>query len=132
MLLGPLAPATQGQEPIRGIALFPSQESARVLPKTEVLPHPEAAYTVAAVGATAITFPFKETWCVIGELNGFIIGSVARSMVWAATFGDRLGVGATLEKIGNTAMERTCAYPLYVTAEEIKRTQVPQDAPAAR
>jgi len=131
MLLGPLAPAAHGQEPVRGISLFPGPETAGVAPRVEVLPHPEAAYTVAAAGATFVTFPFREAWCAFGEFSGFIVGSVFRSMIWAATFGDQVDSGPTLEWIGNTVVERTCSSPLYVTADEIKRSQLPQEAASA-
>jgi len=131
MLLGPLAPATHGQEPVRGISLFPGPETTGVVPKVEVLPHPEAAYTAGAVGATLVVFPFREGWCAFGEFSGFIVGTVVRSMVWAATFGDQVGGGPTLERFGNTVVERTCAYPLYVTPGDIKRWQSPQEAASA-
>jgi len=131
MLLGPLAPATRGQEPVRGISLFPGPETTGVVPKVEVLPHPEAAYTAGAVGATLVVFPFREGWCAFGEFSGFIVGTVVRSMVWAATFGDQVAGGPTLERFGNTVVERTCAYPLYVTPGDIKRWQSPQEAASA-
>ena len=128
ILLGPLALAAHGQEPIRGISLFPGRETSGVVPKVEVLPQPEAAYTAGAVSASLVRFPFVEAYCAFGEFSGFIVGSVVRTMVWGATFGDQFGTGPTLERAGNTAVERTCAYPLYVTADELKRSQLPQEA----
>jgi len=109
----------------------PGPETTGVVPKVEVLPHPEAAYTAGAVGATLVVFPFREGWCAFGEFSGFIVGTVVRSMVWAATFGDQVGGGPTLERFGNTVVERTCAYPLYVTPGDIKRWQSPQEAASA-
>ncbi len=132
ILLGLMAPATHGQEPVRGISLFPGPETTGVAPKVEVLPHPDAAYTAGAVGASLVVFPFREAWCAFGEFSGFVVGSVVRSMVWAATFGDQVGSGPTLDRIGDTLIERHCAYPLYVTADELKRSQSPQEASTAR
>ena len=132
MLLGPLAPATHGQEAVRGISLFPGPETTGVVPKVEVLQYPEAAYTLSAVGATLTSFPFKEGWCAFGEFSGFIVGSVVRTMVWMATFGDQFGTGPTLERFGTTTVERTCAYPLYVTADDFKRAEAAEAAAAAR
>jgi hypothetical protein len=128
IILGTLAPAAQGQEMVRGISLFPDRETTGVVPKVEVLRYPEPVYPAAAVGATLVSFPFKEGWCAFGEFSGFIVGTVVRSMVWAATFGDQFGAGRTLEQTGNGMIERTCAYPLYVTADDFKRAERLEEA----
>lgn len=128
VFLGPLTASTYAQETVRGISLFPGPETIGLVPRVETLEHPEAAYTVGAVGATLVVFPFREAWCAFGEFTGFIVGSVARTMVWMATFGDQFGTGPTLEWTGNTLIERHCSYPLYVTADELKRSVSQQES----
>jgi hypothetical protein len=120
-------PAAHGQEVVRGLSLFPGRETTGVIPRVETFPHPDLAYTAGAVGATLVVFPFREAWCALGEFGGFIVGSVVRTMVWGATLGDQLGAGPTLERAGNTLVEHNCSHPLYVTADELRRSQVPHE-----
>lgn len=132
-LVGPMVPATHGQETVRGLSLFPGPETTGVVPRVETLPHPEHAYTAGAVGATLVVWPFREAWCAFGEFGGFIVGSVVRTMVWGATFGDQFRTGPTLERAGNNLIENNCSYPLHVTADELKRAVTqPEDATATR
>ena len=74
--------------------------------------------------------PLVETW--LDQADVAESTRQFRRDAWAATFGDQVGSGPTLDRIGNTLIERHCAYPLYVTADELKRSQSPQEASTAR
>jgi hypothetical protein len=130
LLAGPLAMPGYGQESGRGISLFPEPETERVVPKAETLPLPESVYVSGAVVANLVTFPYTEAWCAAGEILGFLVGSVARSVVWAATLGDQIESGEGFDRAGTFIVENGCRYPLFITPEKIKAGPPPAELPA--
>ena len=130
LLTGPLALPSYGQEPVRGISLFPGPETEGVVPKAEVPPLPESAYVAAALLASLVTLPQLEAWCVASEILGFFVGSVLRVAVWTATFGDQVGSSEGLDRLGRAVVENGCGYSLIVTVEDLKKGQPPEERPA--
>lgn len=117
---GPLALASHGQS-IRGISLFPEPETNGVVPTHQVLPQPEAAYVVGAIGASLVTFPYREALCAGTEGIGFVVGSVFRAVVWIATAGDQIGSGEWFNRTGHAIVEIGCGDTVFITPEDLKQ-----------
>lgn len=130
LLSGPLALPSHAQEPIRGIALFPGPETAGVVPKTEVSPQPESFYVAGAAMASVTVFAPWEGGCLVGEFLGFVVGSVLRVPVWAATLGDQLGSSEGLDRLGRFVVEKACVDSFVVTTADLKREPTTERPPA--
>jgi len=119
------------QEPIRGISVFPEGETKGAIPETTIPAPPELSYVVGAVVANMFTFPLMTARCLSGDVLGFLVGSVVRVPVWAATLGDRTGIGEGLDRVGTTIVEKTCSGSLFMSPEVFKRAERSPEPTAA-
>ncbi len=118
---GVLTTPISAQEPIRGLSPFPGPETQGVVPKDEIAPLTESAYTAAAVMATIVALPHRMGWCLLSDGLGFVVGAVLRVPVTVVTAGDRFGAGERLEGVGAAMVEGGCGDSLLVTPQDLKR-----------
>lgn len=120
LVTGPLVLPSHGQS-IRGISLFPEPETNGIVPTHQALPQPEAAYFVGAIGASLVTFPYREALCAGTEGLGFVVGSVIRTVVWIGTAGDQIGSGEWFNRTGHAIVEIGCGDTVFITPEDLKQ-----------
>lgn len=84
------------------------------------MPAPDSFYAASAVVATGLNIPRQQAICGVGEILGFLVGSVMRLPVWALTLGDRLGSSEALDTLGTSIVEKACDGPWILTADQMK------------
>ncbi|MBI1846547.1 MAG: hypothetical protein HY294_02585 [Candidatus Rokubacteria bacterium] len=117
-----LARPSHGEQPIRGLSLFPVPETQAVAPGPEVRSPDESVNDPRAI-ATRLAFPPLMGACLAGDIIGFWIGSVGGSLVrlpvWIATLGHATG-GEWLDNLGTTVVATTCWDTVYVPAPDLR------------